>query len=117
MQQFHAKRRGEKIALLKYFFLFRFEWLIDGSNTFYDDWQAILYPLEDDVADNVVKQMLNLAPPSDGSYDVECISSQTFQDATITQGANLTFQVSSSSTEDNVRFFELPTKFVKTCKK
>ena len=102
---------------MKYFFLFRFEWLIDGSNTFYDNWQAILYPLEDEVADNVVTQKLNLAPPSDGSYDVECISYQTFQDATITQGANLTFQVSSSSTEDNVRFFELPTNFVKTCKK
>ena len=107
MQQFHAKRRGEKIALLKYFFLFRFEWLIDGSNTFYDDWQAILYPLEDDVADNVVKQMLNLAPPSDGSYDVECISYQTFQDATITQGANVTFEVNSSTKDDKVRFFEL----------
>ena len=51
--------------------------------------------------------MLNLAPPSDGSYDVECISYQTFQDATITQGANVTFEVNSSSTDDKVRFFEL----------
>ena len=60
--------------------------------------------------------MLNLAPPSDGSYDVECISYQTFQDATITQGANVTFEVNSSSTDDKVRFFELTKKFVKTCK-
>ena len=69
--------------------------------------QFSTYPLQDEVADNVVKQMLNLAPPSDGSYDVECISYQTFQDATITQGANVTFEVNSSTKDDKVRFFEL----------
>ena len=106
-QQIHAKNLKNVEIRENIFISFRFEWRIDGSNDFYEDWQAILYPLQDDVADNVVKQMLNLAPPSDGSYDVECISYQTFQDATITQGANVTFEVNSSSTDDKVRFFEL----------
>ena len=46
---------------------------------------------------NLVTQMLNLTqPPSDGSYNVECISYQTFGDSTIQRTANLTLNVTNA---------------------
>jgi len=69
-----------------------FQWQIDDTFTFYGNWHAVLYPMQYNES-NSVSQVLEVEPPSVGTFLVKCTSDQ---DGFYTTTANLTLSVTEN---------------------